>query len=326
LIRNADIAMYSAKRVDRQRFALYEPGLHGRLRHQRQLALDLEQAVERGEIVVHYQPIVSLVDGSIRAFEALARWEHPERGLIMPSEFLGAAEDSGLIVELGLSVIDQAFRCVRTWPETGRGAPPIGIWINLAPGELTNERLVEDLALALTRAGVDSDRLTVEITESSVIRDEEGALKAMRGLRDLGVHLSIDDFGTGYSSLSRLAEFPIETLKIPKPFVGRLIGDDPDNTFVDAILRLAGSLGLETVGEGIEHVAQVRRLRQLGCGLGQGYLFSRPMTADEVSELLTHPRSDRHFVAAGHLLAIEAVDATLSRGSALRVGSAGSAA
>jgi diguanylate cyclase (GGDEF)-like protein len=278
LVRNADIAMYSAKRSDQRRFALYEPSLHDRVRDERQLAIELELAVQRGEIEVHYQPVVRLSDGICEGYEALARWNHPERGLLPAAAFLATAEENGIIVDLGRSVIRQALAFAETWPRD------LALWINLAPAELTNDRLVEELAVALANHGMPASRLTVEITESSVIRDEARALKAMRKLRDLGVHLTIDDFGTGYSSLSRLAEFPIESLKIPKPFVDKLTTEQRDDTFVDAILRLADSLGLVAVAEGIEDEAQVERLRELGCTLGQGYLFAKPQPASVVAE------------------------------------------
>ena len=286
LLRNADIAMYAAKSDERRRWAVYEPALHTRVRRQRRLALELESAIERGELVVDYQPIVSLADGTIQAFEALVRWRHPERGILPPIEFLGVAEESGLMVEIGTCVLEQAFRCAGEWEDALPAAGGIGICVNLSPSELINERLVEDLALALTRTRLDPRRLTVEITESSMIRDEHGALQAMHRLRELGVRLSIDDFGTGYSSLSRLADLPIEMLKIPKTFVDQLAGEGEDAGFVDAILRLAGSLGLITVAEGIEHVAQARKVRDLGCGLGQGNLFSRPIPQTDVFRLL----------------------------------------
>ncbi|MFI5056234.1 MAG: putative bifunctional diguanylate cyclase/phosphodiesterase [Actinomycetota bacterium] len=285
LLRNADLAMYTAKTEERA-CALFEPALHHRIRDRRSLALELEQAAKRGEFVAYYQPVVSLVDGTIQAFEALARWQHPERGLLEPADFLSVAEDTGLIFEVGASVRAQALQCAGRWPDAHPEAGNLGLWLNVAPGELTDERLVEDLALEMTRSRVDARRVTVEITESTVIRDESGALRAMHRLRDLGLQLSIDDFGTGYSSLSRLAEFPIELLKIPKPFVDRLIGEDADQTFVDAILRLAGSLGLVSTSEGVEHVGQARALRDLGCGLAQGFLFAEPMTGESVFRLL----------------------------------------
>jgi diguanylate cyclase (GGDEF)-like protein len=289
LLRNADIAMYAAKNDDHRRSATYEHSLHSRMRHRGRLALELENAVERGELVAHYQPIVSLGDGTIQAFEALVRWQHPERGLLPPSDFLSTAEESGLMIDVGRCVLEQAFRSAQMWEDAVPHTAEIGIWVNLAPSELQNERLVEELALALARSGLDARRLTLEITESSMSRDEQVAIKALRQLRDLGVRLSIDDFGTGYSSLSRLAELPIEMLKIPKTFVDQLEGDATDVGVVDAILRLAGSLGLVTVAEGIEHLSQARRVQQLGCGLGQGYLFSSPIPEDQVFQLLQRP-------------------------------------
>jgi diguanylate cyclase (GGDEF)-like protein len=279
LIRNADIAMYSVKRAERS-YTLYEANLHEKLRAQRQLGIDLEAAIERREILVHYQPVVRLSDGQIEGVEVLARWPHSTRGLLSAADFLPVAEETGLTIELGRLVLHQALEAARRWPET------LSIWVNLAAAELTNERLVDTLAEALKGHGVEPSRLVIEVTESGVIQGSDGALVAMRRLRELGVGLSIDDFGTGYSSLSRLAEFPIESLKIPKPFVDKLLGEDPDEAFVDAILRLGDSLGLTAVAEGIEHPAQADRLRQMGCRFGQGYLFGRPAPAEEVERLL----------------------------------------
>jgi diguanylate cyclase (GGDEF)-like protein len=286
LLRNADIAMYSVKRSERA-YTLYEADLHEQLRAQRQLGLDLEAALERQEIVVHYQPVVRLEDGEIEGFEVLARWPHPTRGLLTAAEFLPVAEETGLIVELGRLVLQQALDVARRWPDR------LTIWLNLAPAELANERLVDTLAESLERFGVQPSRLVIEVTESGVIQGSDGALVAMGRLRDLGVGLTIDDFGTGYSSLSRLAEFPIESLKIPKPFVDKLVGEDADEAFVDAILRLSDSLGLAAVGEGIEHPAQAERLRQLGCRFGQGYLLGRPAPAEDAERLLREHESAR---------------------------------
>ena len=279
LIRNADIAMYSVKRSERA-YTLYEAELHEKLRVQRQLGLDLEAAIERREILVHYQPVVRLADGGIEGFEVLARWPHPTRGLLNAADFLPAAEETGLTIDLGRLVLHQALAAARRWPQR------LSIWVNVAAAELANERLVDTLAEALKGYGVEPGRLVIEVTESGVIQGSDGALVAMRRLRELGVGVAIDDFGTGYSSLSRLAEFPIESLKIPKPFVDKLMGEDVDEAFVDAILRLGDSLGLAAVAEGIEHPAQAERLRQMGCRFGQGYLFGRPAPAEEVERLL----------------------------------------
>ncbi|HZT53812.1 MAG TPA: EAL domain-containing protein, partial [Gaiellaceae bacterium] len=290
LLRNADIAMYSVKRSDRP-YALYEAGLHETLRAQRQLALELEAALERREIVAHFQPVVRLDDGRIEGFEVLARWPHPSRGLLAAAEFLPVAEEAGLCVELGNLVLEQALAAACRWPDR------LTIWLNLAPAELANERLVETLAEALERFGVEPGRLVVEVTESGVVEGSDGALAAMRRLRELGVGLTIDDFGTGYSSLGRLAEFPIGSLKIPKPFVDQLVGEEGDEAFVDAILRLGDSLGFAAVGEGIEHPVQAERLRELGCHLGQGYLFGRPVSAEEAERLLPDAREPGALVA-----------------------------
>ena len=287
LVRNADIAMYSVKRSE-QPYTLYEARLHERLRAQRQIGLDLEIALERGELAVHYQPVVRLADGEIEGFEVLARWPHATRGLLTASEFLPAAEEAGLTVELGRVVLEKALEASCHWPER------LSIWLNVAPAEFANEALVDTLSEALERFGVEPSRLVVEVTESGVIQGDDSALLAMRRLRELGVSLSIDDFGTGYSSLSRLAELPIQSLKIPKPFIDKLVGEEVDDAFVDAILRLGESLGLATVAEGIEHPVQAARLRDMGCRLGQGYLFGRPASAAEAQRILREREAARN--------------------------------
>ncbi len=286
LVRNADIAMYMAKAEENCGQVFYESSFHARLRRRRELALELERAVERQEIEVHFQPVIALADGSVHAFEALARWLHPGRGLLLAGEFIPVAEESGLIVEIGKTILSQACARAGAWPDASPSGDQVGLWLNLSPAELRNERIVEELAMAITRAGIDPRCVTLEVTESSVIRDEARATKTLLRLRELGVSISIDDFGTGYSSLSRLGELPIDMLKIPKPFVDRLVGPSPDVAVVDAILRLASSLGLTAVAEGVEREDQVALLRELGCGLAQGYLFGRPADPDQALRML----------------------------------------
>jgi diguanylate cyclase (GGDEF)-like protein len=295
LIRNADIAMYAAKRSGRGRPVLYEHALHSRLREQGRLAHELEHAVERGELAVHYQPVVSLDDGRVRAFEALVRWPHPERGLLLPGDFLDVAEESGLIVDLGRCVLEQAFRAAQSWRYTIPGGGDVGIWVNLNPRELANPGFVEELQFLLKRTGLDPRRVTLEVTESIMSDDQQSGVVLGR-LRELGVRVSIDDFGTGYSSLSRLAELPIDDLKIPKTFIDQLAVDDTN--VVDAILRLAGSLHLTTVAEGIEQISQAERVRELGCTLGQGYLFGMPVPAEDVGRLLAAEQPSRGVPAS----------------------------
>jgi diguanylate cyclase (GGDEF)-like protein len=287
LLRNADIAMYGVKRTERA-YALYEARLHEKLRSQRQLAFELELAVERAELDVHYQPVVRLVDGEIEGFEAFVQWAHPSRGVLPAASFLPAAEDAGLSVDIGRVVLEKALSTARTWPER------LSLWLNIAPAEFANERFVETLAEALERHGVEPSRIVIEVTEFALRQRSDAALVAMQRLRELGVSLTIDDFGTGYSSLSRLAEFPIQSLKIPKPFVDKLVGEEVDEAFVDAILRLSESLGLAVVAEGVEHAAQAARLRELGCRFGQGYLFGRPASAEEAERLLHERESVRN--------------------------------
>jgi EAL domain-containing protein (putative c-di-GMP-specific phosphodiesterase class I) len=193
-----------------------------------------------------------------------------------------------------MDVAERALAFASTWPGT------LGLWMNYGPVELADDRLVPHIASALAKAGVDADLVTIEISESSLIGNEQTTLAAMHRLRELGLHLSIDDFGTGYSSLSRLNELPIELLKIPKPFVTRLVGEGGNELFVDAILRLAESLNLVTVSEGVEQVPQLQRLLRLGCALGQGFLFSKPLAEAEVVELLSDPDRYRSLVARAH--------------------------
>jgi EAL domain-containing protein (putative c-di-GMP-specific phosphodiesterase class I) len=278
--------MYVAKGDERKRFAAYEPTLYSRLHRRQELALQLERAVAREEIVVHYQPVYSLTDESIVALEALVRWQHPEHGLLAPDEFLGLAEESGRILEIGATVVRQSLRFLAAWETAAPDSGGVALWVNLSPSELVNDDLVEELAIELARTGVDPARLTLEITESAAFRDEHGALRAMHRLGEVGVGLSLDDFGTGYSSLSRLAELPIDLIKVPKPFVDRLAAQAADTRFADSILQLASSLGLATVAEGIEHEVQATILRELGCQYGQGFYFSRPMPASEALQLM----------------------------------------
>ncbi|HEY7380267.1 MAG TPA: EAL domain-containing protein [Gaiella sp.] len=285
LLRNADVAMYAAKADEDVQVALYEAETHAAARRRRELALELDGALGRFEIEVHFQPVVSLVSGVIEAFEALVRWAHPVHGLMSPGDFLPIA-DNRQMAAIGKRVVAEACRHASLWHEAVGGTRRVGIWVNLSAIELTSDHLVQDIRSALERTRLDPGLLTVEITESSVIKGEEFAIRKMRDLRELGVRVAIDDFGTGYSSLSRLGEFPLDVLKIPQPFVDRLVDADADVSLVDAILRLAGSLGLGAVAEGVEREVQADLLRELGCGLGQGYLYAPALDGDFVLRLL----------------------------------------
>ncbi len=286
LLRNADVAMYSAKHGGKRRFTAYEPKMHARIRHRQELVAALERAVEREEIDVHYQPIVDLETGSMVAVEALARWDRPLHGLIGPDAFIPLADEIGLMVGIGRSVLRQACGQVRSWQSGFPEHRELRVNVNLAPSELSDPKLVGDVESILRESGLAPDRLVLEITESGVMRNPDEALATMATLRELGVSLALDDFGTGHSSLAHLREFPIDSLKIAREFVSGLPEGHVDNVFVDAIVRLASSLGLDVVAEGVESERQASLVRQFGCTFGQGYHFGAPLGLLGVSNYL----------------------------------------
>jgi diguanylate cyclase (GGDEF)-like protein len=286
LLRNADVAMYQAKSSDANRVAMYEFESHEAARRKRQLHVELDDALSRHEIEVHFQPVVSLENGMITAFEALVRWSHPIHGLLGPGEFLPVA-DKRQTLGIGRRVVREACRNASLWQEAVRPKRQIGVWVNLSAIDVASETLVDDVVDVLVGAHLEPSLLTLEITEHSVIMGEDAAIERLAALRKIGVRVAIDDFGTGYSSLSRLGEFPLDMLKIPKPFVDKLVDDQADQSLVDAILRLAGSLGLDTVAEGVELEAQAELLRALGCPLAQGYLYAPALDGDFVVRLLS---------------------------------------
>jgi diguanylate cyclase (GGDEF)-like protein len=286
LMRDGDAAMYRAKKAGKGRYEIFEPSMHAAALRRLELKADLQSAVERGQLVLLYQPIVELETTRINALEALIRWRHPVRGLVGPAEFIELAEETGLIVEMGKWVIEEACRQAKRWQGGARDQLPVGVSVNLSPRQLQEPTLVQDVASALAASRLDPRALTVEITETVFMERTDVVVERLDGLRALGVRIAIDDFGTGYSSLSYLARFPVDTIKIAKPFIDEIESESRDSALADAIIRMSDSLGLCTVGEGIERVGQHNRLRELGCELGQGYLFARPVPADEVFELL----------------------------------------
>jgi diguanylate cyclase (GGDEF)-like protein len=279
LLRNADVAMYSAKGNGKHGSAVYEPEMHARAKHRQELASALERAVERDEIRVHYQPIVELATGGIVAFEALARWQHPDHGLLSPDSFIPLAEETGITAAIGRIVRREASQQLALWRATYPGSPLLWVSANLSPAELQTPRLVEDVVMALRDASLGSENLVLEITESSALRDPDVTIERLRELRDLGVRVALDDFGTGYSSLSHLRDLPIDFVKIAKPFVDGLVGSATAETFVKAILQIAKALQLAVIAEGIEHSEQALILSSLDCELAQGYRYSRPLDA-----------------------------------------------
>jgi diguanylate cyclase (GGDEF)-like protein len=273
LLRNADVAMYSAKTNGKGGYAWYDPDMHVRAQQRQQLAETLEGSVEREEIEAYYQPIVALDTGRVVGLEALARWRHPARGLVLPESFIPLAEETGFMPPIGRTVLRLACEQLESWRSRHRFHQDLMISVNLSQSELRSPNLTQGVEEILSQTGIPPDRLILEITETSAMQDPEATIDKLGELRLLGVRIALDDFGTGYSSLSHLRDVPIDMLKIAKPFVDRI---DSDSTFVDAILRLAASLGLEVVAEGIETAEQADTLRALGCSLGQGYYYAPP--------------------------------------------------
>jgi len=296
VLRDADTAMYRAKAAGKARHEIFDTAMHDRAVALLQLETDLRRAVERCEFVVHYQPIVSLSDDRIRGFEALVRWRHPDRGLLTPSEFISVAEETGLIIPLGLWVLREACGQMARWQESFGPARPLSLSVNISGNQFMQPDLVEQVKRVLEETGFDPRCLQLEITESSVIENTETVTAMLLQLRSLGIRLSMDDFGTGYSSLSYLHRFPIHTLKIDRSFVSGC-GAGEENEIVRTIIMLARNMGMEVVAEGVETEEQLASLRDLSCEYGQGFLFSHPLDPDTTARLLSSgagaPRDER---------------------------------
>ena len=280
LLRNADVAMYSAKASGKHRYAIYETELHERAVRRQELVAALTRGIDAGELRVHYQPIVDLRGGGATAFEALVRWQHPEYGLLQPASFISAADDAGLSPAIGRVVLRHAVQEACRWRRAGFRA--LGVSVNLSPQQLLDAQFVSEVRDLLHESALPSDGLILEITETTALRDADVTIERLHDLRDLGVRIALDDFGTGYSSLSHLRELPIDIVKIAKPFIDALGGAASDETFVKAILQIADALDLLVVAEGVEDAVQVEALDTLGCPLVQGYFFARPMGEDDV--------------------------------------------
>jgi EAL domain-containing protein (putative c-di-GMP-specific phosphodiesterase class I) len=263
---------------------------------QLRMRTELARAVEQGELVVHYQPTVDLATGVLSGVEALVRWQHPERGLVPPLDFIPLAERSGLIVPIGRAVLREACTRMRGWHDAHPGRAPMTVSVNLSARELEEPGLVDAVRDALTDSGLDPAHLVLEITESLLLVDLPAMVERLGQLRELGLRLAVDDFGTGYSSLAYLENLPVDILKIDKSFVDRIgepsteeaaaDGDARRPVMVSAISQLGHALHLQLVAEGIEQPEQAATLRALGCQYGQGYLFSRPLPADALGALL----------------------------------------
>jgi Amt family ammonium transporter len=287
LLSNADAAMYQAKRRGGAGVEVFGEAIRLRVIDRMSTEHSLHRALERGELLLHYQPVIDLRDGNVVGSEALLRWDHPDQGLVQPDRFIPVAEESGLIIPIGAWVLCQACTQLRAWEGRPRHGPALDtVKVNLSARQVAHPALVDTVERTLVDTGLPAARLTLEITESALMHDARSALRVLRALKDLGVSLAIDDFGTGYSSLSYLQRFPLDVLKIDKSFV-RELGVDPGGAgIISAVLGLAASLGLQVVAEGVETDGQLTELRRLGCEYAQGYLFSRPVPAAEFARLV----------------------------------------
>ena len=279
VLRNADLAMYFAKSRRKGQFAVYEPSMHDEMMEHLELEVDLRGAVERNEFEIHYQPIVNLVSGELYGAEALLRWNHPTRGSVPPSRFISLAEETGLIIPLGRWVLKEACEKAREWRTRFVSRRPLQMSVNLSVRHFQDPTLLQDVQQALNDSGIEPWSLTLEITESVLMHSSEATLARLRALKALGLKLAIDDFGTGYSSLGYLQQFPIDLLKIDRSFVDAVGIEEVDPVLARAIIALGRTMQIDTIAEGIERPEQREGLRVLGCSLGQGYYFAKPMSA-----------------------------------------------
>ena len=287
LLRNADLAMYRAKAAGKGRFEVYEAGMHAAVVERLAMKADLRRAVEACEFEPHYQPIVDLTSGLVTGVEALARWAHPQHGIVAPAQFIPLAEETGLVVEIGRQILRRACDDAVAWHRAHGDAAPASVSVNLSARQLQHDTVVGDVRAALAASGLAAERLTLEITESVLLEETDAVATTLAALKALGVRIALDDFGTGYSSLSYLDRFPVDIVKIDKSFIDSLAGHGtPASPLVDAIVHLGALLGLGVTAEGIEEAQQLARLRAMGCESGQGFYFARPMPASELSASL----------------------------------------
>jgi predicted signal transduction protein with EAL and GGDEF domain len=286
LVGQADVAMYRAKVKGKDTFEIFEPGMQDVVARRLEVRSGLERAIDRHELVVLYQPIVDLATSTPVGVEALVRWKHPQWGMVVPSEFIGIAEETGMICELGLHVLEEACRQWQVWQVELVDQPSFTVSVNVSPRQLRDPGFVGDVRQILRRGGLHPSDLTLEITESFMVDDPESARTRLRDLKTLGVRISMDDFGTGYSSLASLQDLPLDILKIDKAFVDHIAEDPRRTAFAQAIIRMGKTLGLGLIAEGVETAEQSERLQSLGCRLAQGFYFSRPVTGDEITHML----------------------------------------
>jgi diguanylate cyclase (GGDEF)-like protein/PAS domain S-box-containing protein len=286
LLRDADTAMYRAKGLGKGRHEVFDNAMRDRALALSQIETDLRKAIERHEFRIYYQPIISLASGRISGLEALVRWQHPQRGVLNPAEFIPIAEETGMIIAIDEWVLEEACRQLKVWQERIPGDYPLSVSVNLSSRHFTRTDLIERIRRVMERTGLDPPSLKLEVTETAIMERAEPVSATFNGLVELGVKLHIDDFGTGYSSLSYLQRFPFEALKIDRSFVSTMSTRDKSLVIVRAMVLLAHQLGMGAIAEGVETEQQLAQLKALGCDLAQGYLFSRPLDSEKTAGLI----------------------------------------
>ena len=286
LLRDADLAMYVAKRKGKGRFEMFQPEMHEDATHRLQVAAELPGGMERGEFVDYYQPIVDIGNHRIVGAEALVRWQHPERGLLMPDEFIHIAETAGLIGSLDRWMLRHACRQAKAWKDAGVTDDSFYVSVNISARHLQEVNIARDIREALFASGLPARSLVLEVTETALIEDVDSATAILADLKQIGVRIAVDDFGTGYSSLTHLVKFPLDIIKIDKSFVDRVVSGRGGDVMVRAVVELAHTLGLTAIAEGVEQPEQARTLEELDCTMAQGYLFSVPVPAAQMAKLL----------------------------------------
>jgi diguanylate cyclase (GGDEF)-like protein len=286
MIRDADAALYRAKDRGRGGYEIFDEAMRSRVIDHMQTENDLRKALQRGELELHYQPIIDLTDGSIVMLEALLRWRHPRRGLIPPAGFIPVAEESRLILPMGRWVLEQASSAAAAWQRANPDAPPVGVSVNLSARELADPQLLRSIESAIELSGIDPFTLRLELTESTLFEEADDPVASLRNLQNLGVRLVLDDFGTGFSSLGYLRRLPLSAIKLDRAFVEHLTTGSDDAAIVRAVTQMAGTLGLDVCAEGIETPEQLAAIRELGCSHAQGFHFSRPVPESDIPDLL----------------------------------------
>lgn len=285
ILRDADIAMYYAKE-NQENYVIFDQKMHVRAVTRLQLETDLRFAIERNEFELYYQPIIKLDSATLDGFEALVRWNHPQRGLVPPNEFIPIAENTGLIIPMTVQILHSACTQIVEWQQTFDTARHLTIAVNLSGKHFGHPALVEQITTVVSETGIDPANLKLELTESAVMENAETAILMLKQIKETGVRISIDDFGTGYSSLSYLHRFPIDLLKVDRSFVSAMEENTENGEIVRTVIALAKALNLKVVAEGIESIHQFHQLRVLGCEYGQGYLFSKPLPVGDIARLL----------------------------------------